>query len=270
MKKILFTDLDDTLLTRKKHLTAQNAAAIRRALDAGHLLAVITGRPLAATLPLMKELRLDGPGCFAVTCNGGLIYDMHSRETIFKKTIPIPYVKHIFAEADRFGLYCQTYSDQTLLCRSFTEETDYYCRKINMDRQLDPRLPESLTSEPLKVLVISLHNRTLLERYRRHLKPWASQKIALYYSNDYYLEHMAHGVSKGEAVRFLCRHMNLPLRQAIAAGDAENDTVERCVAGIGAAMKNASDEVKAAADYVTAADCDHSGLCEVIQKFMLF
>ena len=118
MKKILFTDLDDTLLTRDRRMTERNAGAIRRLLAEGHYFAAATGRPLPATLPLLRKLGLTGPRCFAVTYNGGLIYDTAAQKILFRKSIPLPYVKHIFAEADRNGLYCQTYSDQTLLCRS--------------------------------------------------------------------------------------------------------------------------------------------------------
>ncbi len=270
MKKILFTDLDDTLLTRDKRLTQQNASSIRRLLDEGHYFAASTGRPLPATLPLLRSLGLDRPGCFAVTYNGGLIYDVSQNKVLFKRSVPLAFVKHIFTEADRFGLYCQTYDDETMLCRSFTEETDYYCKKIGMDWKAAPDLPEGLTNAPVKVLVISLHNRSLLEQYRKSLEPWAKGKISLYYSNDSYLEHVACGISKGEAVRFLCRHLNLPCSHAVAAGDAENDIPMLQAAGIGAAMQNAGEEVKRAADYVTSADCDHSGICEVIEKFILF
>ena len=71
-RKILFTDLDDTLLNRRKELPQENAEAINQALDAGHVIVFNTGRPLPAVLPLLKRLRLDRAGCFAVTYNGGL------------------------------------------------------------------------------------------------------------------------------------------------------------------------------------------------------
>ena len=46
MKKILFTDLDQTLLKRDKSVSAENRRAIQRMLDAGHHLVVATGRPV--------------------------------------------------------------------------------------------------------------------------------------------------------------------------------------------------------------------------------
>ena len=40
-------------------------------------------------------------------------------------------------------------------------------------------------------------------------------------------------------------------------------------AGVGAAMVNAAPEVKAAADYVTERDNNHSGVAEIVEKFCL-
>ena len=269
MKKILFTDLDDTLLTRDRKLTEKNYDAITRALKAGHLFAACTGRPLPATLPLLRRLGLDGPGCYAVTYNGGLIYDAAQKKVLFKKSVSLDHVRHIFEEADRFGLYCQTYSEEALLCRGYTEETAFYCDRLGMDWVSVPSLPEGLEQEPVKVLVISLHDRSRLEQYRKSLEPWAEGRISLYYSNPFYLEHVAYGISKGDAVRYLCGCVGIPVSQSVAAGDAENDISMLRAAGTGAAMSNADDPVKQAADYVTEADCDHSGLSEIIEKFIL-
>lgn len=40
-------------------------------------------------------------------------------------------------------------------------------------------------------------------------------------------------------------------------------------AAVGAAMKNATDAVKASADYITENDCNHSGVAEILRKFIL-
>ena len=269
-RKILFTDLDDTLLNRRKELPQENAEAINQALDAGHVIVFNTGRPLPAVLPLLKRLRLDRAGCFAVTYNGGLIYDLDQEKVLYKKSIPLSHVCHIFREAEAQGLYCQTFSDTSLLCRSYTEETDFYVQRSGIPWEADPGFPDTLTDEPIKVLVIHLHDKNRLDDYRRKITPWAENKLAIFYSNDYYLEHVAYGISKGESMQFLCRHLGISMDQTIAVGDAENDISMIKAAHTGIAMQNASEDVKAAADYVTSADCDHCGFREAILKFMLF
>lgn len=84
-----------------------------------------------------------------------------------------------------------------------------------------------------------------------------------------YLEHVAPGIDKGSAVRFLCEYTGIPLCNTIAAGDAENDISMIRAAHIGCAMRNAEEEVKQAADYITENDNNHDGVAEIIHKFVL-
>lgn len=76
-------------------------------------------------------------------------------------------------------------------------------------------------------------------------------------------------LTKGSAVRFLCEYTGIPLCNTIAAGDAENDISMIRAAHIGCAMKNAEEEVKQAADYITENDNNHDGVAEIIHKFVL-
>jgi len=62
--------------------------------------------------------------------------------------------------------------------------------------------------------------------------------------------------------------MGISIEEAIAVGDEGNDVAMIRAAGLGVAMGNAPDWIKVEADYVTA-DCDHDGVAEVIEKFLL-
>ena len=53
----------------------------------------------------------------------------------------------------------------------------------------------------------------------------------------------------------------------MALGDGGNDITMLQMAGLGVAMGNATDEVLAAADAVTA-DCDHDGVAEAIETYL--
>ena len=71
--KILFTDLDGTLLNDEKEVTAGNQAAIDRALEQGHKIVVTTGRPLASGLDIAERIGLTKEGCYVIAFNGGQI-----------------------------------------------------------------------------------------------------------------------------------------------------------------------------------------------------
>ena len=61
-KKILFTDLDGTLLDSQKNISAKNQKAVQAALDAGHKIVVATGRPLVSAIAQSKALGLTYGG----------------------------------------------------------------------------------------------------------------------------------------------------------------------------------------------------------------
>ena len=66
----------------------------------------------------------------------------------------------------------------------------------------------------------------------------------------------------------MCEALGIPVEQSIAVGDQSNDLTMIRIAGLGVAMGNATEEVKAVADTVTA-DCDHDGVAQVIEQYLL-
>ena len=66
-------------------------------------------------------------------------------------------------------------------------------------------------------------NIAVLDLYRQEMADWAEGKVSIFYSSQFYLEHVAYGISKGAAIQILCDHLNIPLSNTIAAGDEEND-----------------------------------------------
>lgn len=268
LPKILFTDLDDTLLDSRKQITLENRRAIREAEEKGHKIVLCTGRPLMGTTALIRELDLNRPGSYAVTYNGGVIYDCYQKQIIYRKSIPIPYVKYIFQKSQQYDLFCQTYSDTHLLAPHFAPELEEYLAKSPMPCRILPELPEGLAADSPKVLVIGSGDPARLDCYLKDIREWAADKISLFYSSPIYLEHVPLGISKGSAVRWLCQFLHIPLENTVAVGDQQNDIPMLQAAHIGAAMANATGECRAAADYITEKDCDHSGFAEVIDRFL--
>lgn len=268
-RKVFFTDLDDTLLNSEKQISPENAAAIEAALAQGHQIVICTGRPLLGAIPQIEELGLNKEGCYAITYNGGLIYDSYNRKTIFKKSISLDYTKYIFQKAKEFDLYCQTYDDTYLIAPQDSPYLQYYVNSTHMTARIDPDCPDNLTEEPVKILIIDDPDCRKANAYRKAMSEWAKGKVEIFYSSPIYLEHVAVGISKGEALRWLCDYLDIPLENTVAAGDAENDAPMLAAAHIGAAMANAVPVTKAAADYITENDCNHSGVAEILRKFVL-
>ena len=74
--------------------------------------------------------------------------------------------------------------------------------------------------------------------------------------------------SKGNAIRFLCDHLGIDIKDSIAAGDAPNDISMLQAAGYSVCLKNGTEDTKAVADYITEADNNHDGFLEIFTKIL--
>ena len=83
------------------------------------------------------------------------------------------------------------------------------------------------------------------------------------------IEVTAAGVNKGESLLALADHLGIPREATLAVGDSENDRAMLEKAGVAAVMANGMPQIKALADLVTTADCDHDGVAEVFETLGL-
>lgn len=269
-KKILFVDLDGTLLTDSKEITAENLEAIQKATDLGHAIVITTGRPLASTARQVEKLGLTKPGCYAITSNGALIYDAHTKETIFYKGVHRDCIREAFDEAYRFHIHPQTYSMTGVLCEHDTEEMKYYASSNVISYEVVEDVTSVLDFDPIKLLFIDLYDRGHLEEFREHMADWTRENhLDMFFSCDQYLEFLPEGINKGSGVRFIRDYLNVSAENTLAAGDAENDITMLQAVYTPCVMKNARPEMYAYASYITERDNNHSGIAEIIEKFML-
>jgi Cof subfamily protein (haloacid dehalogenase superfamily) len=269
-KKILFVDLDGTLLTDSKDITSKNLEAIHQATEMGHAIVVTTGRPLPSTAKQIEKLGLTTPGCYAITSNGALIYDSHTKETIFYKGVHRDCIREAFDEAYKFGIHPQTYSKTEVLCEHDNEEIQYYSSSTLVSYKIVENVMDVLDFDPIKILFIDLHDKSHLEKFRDHMVPWSQKNhLDMFFSCDMYLEFLPEGVNKGSGVRFISNYLNVPFENTLAAGDAENDITMLQAVKTPCVMKNSRPEMYPYGVYITEQDNNHSGIAEIIEKFML-
>lgn len=118
------------------------------------------------------------------------------------------------------------------------------------------------------MLAISLDDPEKLEAFRKSISEWAEHKIRTIYSNAMYLELFDWDAGKGNALHFLCNYLQVPLSDAYATGDADNDISMITAAGTGIAMQNAAEGVKQKADVITELDNDHDGLADTMRRLL--
>ena len=268
-KRMLFMDLDGTLLDDHEQITPGNRQALERALEWGHGVIITTGRPLKSALIQAQKLGLDKPGCYTIAYNGAVIYDWEKQAQIFGRTLDIPTVLDIFDYVNPQGFHLQTYDTWDVLVEPKGDDAIVrkYCNRILMDFRVIQDVHTDLVEEPVKVLIIETEDREKILQLQANLEDRFAGKVDTFFSNPTYLEVVPKGMNKGEAVKMLCRMLNVPIENAVSVGDAANDLSMIQAAGIGVAMANGTDEVKAVANYITICDNNHDGIAEVVERF---
>lgn len=269
-KRLLFLDLDGTLLNDSKEITDGNLFALNQALERGHGVIITTGRPLDSAQQLARRLKLDRPGCYLIAYNGGVVYDWAKPGTIGSRALPLPQVVRLFEEANRRGLHVQTYDEHHVLVepRCETAALHRYCSLTGSVYRVIGNVRQDLQAEPAKVLLLDFADQKALRGFREWVLEHMEQEVDCFFSAPQILDVMPKGVNKGVALQMLCAALGVEEKNAVAVGDAANDLSMIRAAGIGVAMANGTDEVKSAAQYVTERDNNHDGVAEVVDRFL--
>lgn len=268
-KRLLFLDLDGTLLNDEKQITQGNRDALNQALERGHGVIITTGRPLKSALAQSRRLGLDKPGCYVIAYNGAMVYDWSIQDKVFSRTLDIPSVIRVFEKANEMDEHIQTYDSFDVLveARGDDEAVRRYCKMVSMTYRVIGDVHTDLQEAPVKCLVINYEKKDGLLK----MQAWIRENMPemdCFFSCEQFLEVVPKGMNKGEAVKMLCAMQNVSIADAVAVGDAANDLAMIKAAGIGVAMANGTQEVKAVADYITQRDNNHDGIQEVVEHFL--
>ena len=266
-RKILFLDLDGTLLNSSREVSPGNRAALEKALSLGHKVVINTGRPLHSAIIQNDRLGFHQEGCYVVSFNGGMIYDACREKIIYSRCLPLSTARSILTMCGALDIHVQTYDREDVLVEPRWDDAliRKYCARILMHYRVLPSFEEGLTEEPPKILAVSEENRPALETLQREL-PERFDDVDCFFSAKHLLEIVP---KKGSALKRQCGLLDIPVENSVAAGDEENDITMLRAAGVGCAMQNAMESVKKAADYVTIHNNDQDGIAEIVEKFLL-
>ena len=266
--RVLALDLDGTLTNDQKHVTPRTRAALEAAMAQGVTVVLASGRPTAGIMPLAKDLGLDRKGGCILAYNGGAILDCKTGETLYQKRLDPEMVPQLCAFAAEQEVAILTYNKEGVVTEHPEDEwaaREGFTCKLPMIRVKDlaayvdyPICKMLITLDPARRDEVCVAGRKRFEG-----------RVDLYPSSPFFIEAVPLGVAKDVSLGALLEKMGLTRENLMACGDGLNDRSMLEFAGVGVAMQNAEDAVKAVAAYVTEADNNHDGVAEAIEKFIL-
>ena len=263
--KMIFCDMDGTLLVNHRAISEENKAAIRFAKQKGVDFVICTGRGVYGVEPYLKELELMGNSGYVICQNGATVYDLRTMETILLRTFEAKDFAPIAKIAHRLGIAIQMYHDRTFMGEKITPRTEEYCKVMGTEMKIIP----DVTQYDGKFSKCLLDGpREKLEILYTECQPYIKDILNVFFSGPNFLEFVPIGISKGNAMAKTAEKAGLPLSQVIAIGDSGNDVPMIEKAGLGIAVANAEAEAKAAARIITKNDCEHHAVAEVIYRFL--
>ena len=256
MYRILFTDIDGTLIKDDLSVGKATIDALRKARDNGIRIAIASGRYLAS---LDKFEALLGFKVMKIGLNGGAIEDESGKRLYEDKMSPEAYMAAVSF------LYGKVENILAFSSRNYAMDSDddWYERQAEVMKAYGKRMDlhdlgkvtEMLGEAPFKVLAKD-RKPSAISSIIPEAKEKLSQVATVVSSGVAILEILPKGRDKGEGVRKAGEILGIPREEMIAFGDWDNDIGMLGYAGMGVVMANGSEGAKKAADMVTLSNND--------------
>lgn len=266
MYTIIALDLDGTLTNSKKEITPRTYDALMAAQQRGVKIILASGRPVYGMEHLAEQLRMEEYGGYVLAFNGGKLIDWRTKEVIMEQKLPNELVARIYHSAVDADLAVLTYRGKTIVTNKAFDRHVMHNAYINRLPlvELDDFLNEIeypvnkclIVGEPERLAVLE---KKMLAEY--------GDTMGIFRSQPFFLECVPPGIDKAHTLEILCSKRGIKKEEIIACGDSWNDLSMIEYAGLGVAMGNAVDDLKAKADYVTASN-EEDGIAEVIDRFI--
>lgn len=264
--KMVFSDMDGTLLWKGVSISVENSKAIRRAVDKGVDFVICTGRGAFGVERYLEELDLIGKKGYVICQNGAAVYDLRDMRLVICRSFSPALIAPIAKIAREMGLELYYYDNSGFMAEEATERVQKYTKTTGMKIRL-LQDPTDFEGEFTKFQICGPREKLLM--IKEEAEKILGDEMNLFFSSEIYLEFVHKEVSKGNALEAAAKDAGVALEDTIAIGDSDNDLSMILKAGLGVAMKNGEEHIKAAADYITERDCEEDGVAEVIEKFIL-
>lgn len=263
--KILALDIDGTLVTTEKEVTSKVKSAVNQLQDNNIPVLIASGRPLEGILLVAKKIDFTTKGGYILAFNGGKIVEAKTKEVVYSQSIEKEYIGEICDFARENNLTILTYKDGKIITTDATDEFLEIEARINkMEVVQVDNLEEAAPDSPDKFLLVGKPE--IMEKKVVQMSEQFKGRLNIFRSEPFFIEVVPMGIDKAKSLDVLLRKLGLTKDELVACGDGRNDVTMIDYAGMGVAMDNACEEVKAVANYITSSN-DEDGVAKAIEKF---
>jgi Cof subfamily protein (haloacid dehalogenase superfamily) len=269
-KKILAVDLDGTLFTDDKKICKKNLDALSEMLDAGHYLAVDTGRPTHVMKTLLHEFGVfDRDNVYLLGYQGTVGSKSTEDDVLFGHYLDNDAAIKLLEYSKAAGFSTLAFEYGTIYSFRQDENIEKYA-EVSKETITIIDSPEQLRGHQLtKMIVVDYDDSKALFDFEAKHKEEMAPYFESMFSNVAFLEYVGVDTNKGSGLRELSEILGIPMEDTVACGDERNDIFMIQAAGVGVAVANAREELKAHADYITTLDNNEGAVAEAIYKFVL-
>jgi Cof subfamily protein (haloacid dehalogenase superfamily) len=262
--RLVAIDLDGTLLDREKRIGERTAAAVRGLAAKGVKAVIASARPPRSVRSFYERLGLD---TWQINYNGALVWDEPARRAVLHRPMEGDLVREIVERAR--ALRPEVLMSCEVLDRWYTDRYDpAFVPETGKIFRPDVIAPvDSFCRGPITKLLLLGDPATVSEMVALLAREFTDR--AGWVRNDRDLvQIMDRTVSKAAALRFVAEGYGVPLEETMAIGDAENDIEMLREAGVGVAMGNAPEDVKAIAGWVAPSN-EEEGVLAALRRYGL-
>jgi hypothetical protein len=259
----VISDVDGTLVTDDKVLTAHAEAAVAELRASGIIFSIISSRPPRGFRMLLGPLGIETPvGGF----NGGVI-TTPDLAVITEHLLPSRIARRAVDTLDARGVQVWVFSGQDWLTRD--PDGPY----IPLEQRTVGFRPTTVDDfgaaldAAAKIVGVS-RDFGLLEQCERDVRAALADGACVARSQSYYLDITHPLANKGVALTEIAKLLGIPLAEIAVIGDGGNDVAMFERSGLSIAMGNASPQVQQKADFVTDSNGD-DGFAKAIERFIL-
>jgi Cof subfamily protein (haloacid dehalogenase superfamily) len=261
--RLVLADVDGTLVTQEKVLTAQAKAAVAKLREAGIAFAITSGRPPGGMRTVIRDLNLT---TVVAGFNGG-VYVTSRLDPIVTRDLPKDAAKRALELISEHGLVAWLYTDTVWYVQ---DPKGRHVDRESWTVGFGPEVASDYSAyigQTAKIVGVS-DDLEAVAACEKLVQQELGDHVSAARSQPYYLDVTHPAANKGCVVDFLSSVYLIPRSRIATIGDMPNDVLMFEKSGMSIAMGNASKLVQAEANFVTDSN-EEEGFAHAIERFVL-